>query len=95
MTSIEIPTLNNQKKFIIENAYILNKEMKINILSIIIIEIEDMQNSIISENVGMHGVNINLDSIELINPTLITHIYNIIKNRLDVLSKPLKHLKSI
>ena len=88
-----MPNLNNQKKFIIENAYILNKEIKINILSIIM-ETEDIQNSIISENVGMHGVNINLDIIESINPALITHIYNIIKNRLDFLSKPLKYLKS-
>jgi hypothetical protein len=91
--SSNMPNLNNQKKFIIENAYILNKEIKINILSIIM-ETEDIQNSIISENVGMHGVNINLDIIESINPALITHIYNIIKNRLDFLSKPLKYLKS-
>lgn len=92
--SSTIPNLNNQKKFIIENAYILNRDIKINILSIIIIETEDVQNSIISENVGMHGVNINLDIIESINPSLITHIYNIIKNRLEFLSKPLKQLKN-
>jgi hypothetical protein len=90
--SLIAPNLNNQKKFIIENAYILNKDIKINILSIII-ESEDIPNSIISENVGMYGVNINLDSIESINPSLITHIYNIIKNRLEFLSKP-KYLKN-
>ena len=38
MNSI-LPTLHRQKKFIIENAHILNKEVKISILSIVMMEI--------------------------------------------------------
>jgi hypothetical protein len=83
------PNLKKQKKFIIENSSILNKDIKITIFSIVMME-TDINKDIISENIGNQGININLDAIELIKPEIITHIYNIVKNRLDILSKPLK-----
>jgi len=83
------PTLNKQKKFIIENAHILNKDIKITIFSIVMMEIENYKTAV-SENMGNRGININLDVVETIKPEIITHIYNIVKNRLDILSKPLK-----
>lgn len=86
MNSI-LPTLYKQKKFIIENAHILNKEIKISILSIVIMEIGK---EVISHGIGTKGVNINLDTIQEINPEIITHIYNIVKMRLNTLSKPVK-----
>jgi|UniRef100_A0A6C0I018 hypothetical protein len=86
MNSI-LPTLHRQKKFIIENAHILNKEIKISILSIVMMEIGK---DVISSGMGTKGVNINLDAIEEINAEIITHIYNIIKMRLTTLSKPVK-----
>jgi hypothetical protein len=86
MNSI-LPTLHRQKKFIIENAHILNKEVKISILSIVMMEIGK---EVISSGMGTKGVNINLDAIEEINAEIITHIYNIIKMRLNALSRPVK-----
>jgi len=86
MNSI-LPTLHRQKKFIIENAHILNKEIKISILSIVMMEIGQ---NVISPGIGIKGVNINLDMIEEINHEIITHIYNIVQMRLNALSKPVK-----
>jgi hypothetical protein len=80
-----LPNLNKQKKFIIENSHILNKEIKMSILSIVMMEIGD---TVIYPSMGIKGLNINLDDIEIINPDIITHIFNIVKNRLDTLSRP-------
>jgi len=82
-------SLNKQIKYIIENSHILNRDIKITIFSIVMMELENNKN-IVSENVGSLGININLDLIEKIKPEVITHIYNIVKNRVNVLSKPLK-----
>jgi hypothetical protein len=87
-----LPSMSKQKKFIIENSHILNKTIRINIFSIVMMELEDHKDIIISENMGNVGININLDIIEELKPNVITHIYNIIKNRLDTLSKPVKYL---
>ena len=86
---MEVENLKKQKKFIIENSNILNRDIKITIFSIVMME-TDINKDIISENIGNQGININLDEIELIKPEIITHIYNIVKNRLNILSKPLK-----
>ena len=86
---MEVENLKKQKKFIIENSNILNRDIKITIFSIVMME-TDVNKDIISENIGNQGININLDEIELIKPEIITHIYNIVKNRLNILSKPLK-----
>lgn len=86
MDSNILPNINKQKKFIIENSHILNKEIKLSILSIVMMEIGE---SVIYPSMGIKGLNINLDKIETINSEIITHIYNIVKNRLSVLSKPI------
>lgn len=86
MNSNVLPSINKQKKFIIENSHILNKETKLSILSIVMMEIGD---SVIYPSMGIKGLNINLDNIEKINSEIVTHIYNIIKNRLEILSKPI------
>jgi len=83
------PTLKKQKKFIIENSSILNRDIKMTIFSIVMMETDNNKN-IVSENMGNQGININLDAIETIKPEIKTHKYNIVKNRLDILSKPLK-----
>jgi len=85
MMNSNLPNLNKQKKFIIENSHILNKEIKMSILSIVMMEIGD---TVIYPSMGIKGININLDDIENINSDIITHIYNIVKNRLDILSRP-------
>lgn len=82
-----LPSMHRQKKFVIENSHILNKDIKMSILSIVIMEIGK---DVISPSIGIKGLNINLDAIEKINPEIITHIYNIVKMRLYTLSKPLK-----
>lgn len=86
MNSI-LPSMHRQKKFVIENSHILNRDIKMSILSIVIMEIGK---DVISPSIGIKGLNINLDTIEKINPEIITHIYNIVKMRLYTLSKPLK-----
>jgi hypothetical protein len=86
MDSNILPNINRQKKFIVENSHILNKEIKLSILSIVMMEIGEI---VISPSMGIKGLNINLDKIEKINSEIITHIYNIVKNRLSVLSKPI------
>ena len=89
----EIRNLNKQKIFIIENSNILNKEIKIAILSIIMMEIGPsviMENTKSSETTK--GININLDSIGDINPEILNHIYNIVKTRIDTLNQPAKRI---
>jgi hypothetical protein len=86
MDSNILPNINKQKKFIVENSHILNKEIKLSILSIVMMEIGE---SVIYPSMGIKGLNINLDKIEKINSEIITHLYNIVKNRLHVLSKPI------
>ena len=83
------PNLNRQKTFIIENSNILNREIKIAILSIIMMEIGP---SVIMDSVRSKGLNINLDAIGEINPDILNHIYNIVKTRIDTLNQPAKHI---
>ena len=81
--------LNRQKDFIIENSNILNREIKIVILSIVMMEIGP---SVIMNTNGSKGLNINLDSIGNINPEILNHIYNIVKIRINTLNQPAKKL---
>ena len=87
----KLPNLNRQKTFIIENSNILNREIKIAILSIIMMEIGS---SVIMDSVKSKeskGLNINLDAIAEINPDILNHIYNIVKTRIDTLNQPAKN----
>ena len=87
----KMPNLNSQKTFIIENSNILNREIKIAILSIIMMEIGP---SVIMDSVKSKeskGININLDAIGELNPDILIHIYNIVKTRIDTLNQPAKN----
>lgn len=77
-----------KKKFIVENANILNKDIKITILSLVMMEVG---NSVIMETNTKKEVDINLDILEMKNIEVLNHIYNIVKKRLDILNQPAKN----
>lgn len=77
-------SINQQKAFIVENATILNREIKIAILSIVMMEIGQ---SVIMEN-SIKEVDINLDAVAIINKDIITHIYNMVLTRRKLLNQP-------
>lgn len=84
-------TVERKKRFIVENSGILNRDTKITILSLIMMEIGQ---SVIMET-NKKEVNINLDLLEEKNLEVLNHIYNIVKKRLDTLSKPAKNLNLV
>ena len=79
-----LPSTNRQKAFIVENSSILNRETKLAILSIVMMEIGP---SVIMET-GGNEININLDAIAAINSEVLAHIYNIVRARLETLNQP-------
>lgn len=83
--SATVPSIEQQKTFIIENASILNRETKLAILSIVMMEVGP---SVVMEPGGAQESDIDLDAVALINEEVITHIYNIIRARRAVLSRP-------
>jgi hypothetical protein len=84
-------TLERKKRFIVENANILNRDSKITILSLIMMEIGP---SVIMET-NKKELNINLDLLEDKNLEVLNHIYNIVKKRLDTLNQPAKNINII
>jgi ABC-type transport system involved in Fe-S cluster assembly fused permease/ATPase subunit len=76
-----------KKQFIVENSLVLNKEIKLIILSIVMMEVGQ---SVIMETNNSKSVDINLDLLELKNIEVLNHIYNIIKKRVDILNHPAK-----
>lgn len=78
-------SIERKKKFIVANEMILNRDMKLRILGLIMVEIGD---SILIETAGKKEIDINLDLLEEKGIEILNHIYNIIKNRLDTLNKP-------
>jgi len=89
--STEIPCISKQKKVIIESAGILNKETKLAILNLVMM---DIGTEAIMNSGGSNMVDINLDTIENINKEIIWHIYNIVKARIATLSVPVKGTKN-
>jgi hypothetical protein len=81
-------SINRKKKFIVENSNILSKDIKITILSLIMMEVGK---SVIMETNSKKDVDINLDILESKNIEVLNHIYNIVKKRLDTLNKPAKN----
>lgn len=77
-----------KKKFIAENSNILNKDIKIIILSLVMMEVGK---SVIMETNTKKGVDINLDQLEIKNIEVLNHIYNIVSKRLDLLNQPAKN----
>jgi hypothetical protein len=84
-TEPRVPSLSQQKTFIVENTGILNHETKIAILSIVMMEIGP---AVVMETGGAKDVDINLDSVASINEEVINHIYNIVCARREALSHP-------
>ena len=80
-------TVDRKKTFIVENTGILNRDTKLTILSIIMMEIGQ---SVIMET-NKKEININLDLLEIKNIEVLNHIYNIVKKRLDILNQPVKN----
>jgi hypothetical protein len=88
MATARAPNISQQKNFIVENANILNRETKLAILSIVMMEIGP---TVIMETGGAKEVDINLDAATNANEEIITHIYNIVLARRNALSQPAGH----
>ncbi len=80
-------TTERKKKFIVENSKNLTKDIKITILSLIMMEVGV---SVIMETNIKKEIDINLDILEIKNIEVLNHIYNIVKKRLDTLNQPIK-----
>jgi hypothetical protein len=80
-----MPSLGRQKTFIVENAGILNVETKLAILRIVMMEIGP---SVVTDMVSSKEVDIDLDAVSEENEDVITHVYNIVRARLESLSQP-------
>lgn len=80
-------TNEKMKRFIVEHANLLNKETKLKILNLIVMEVGQ---SVIMETVTKE-IDINLDYLEKKNLKVLIHIYNIIKRRIDILNQPAKY----
>ena len=78
-------SIGQQKSFIIENATILNRETKLAILSIVMMEIGP---SVIMEAGGSREVDIDLDAVAQSNEEVLAHIFNIVQTRRAALSRP-------
>lgn len=78
-------SIGQQKAYIIENAAILNRETKIAILSIVMMEIGL---GVVMEAGGSREVDIDLDAVATTNEEVLAHIYNIVHTRRSALSRP-------
>jgi hypothetical protein len=85
MTTSVVPSISQQKAFIVENASILNKETQRIILYIVMMEIGT---SVIMEVGSAREIDINLDAVAQKNKEVFTHIYNIVHTRRLALSQP-------
>jgi hypothetical protein len=82
----QMPSLQHQKTFIINNSSNLSKDIKMAILSIVMMEV----GAHVATDVGVAAkeVNIDLDEVERCNEEVITHIYNIICAHREQLNQP-------
>jgi hypothetical protein len=79
------PSTAQQQTFIVENANILNRETKLAILAIVMMEIGP---SVVMETGGTKEVDIDLDAVTAANEEVIAHIYNIVLTRRKALGQP-------
>ena len=90
----QLPSLAQQKRFIVDNVAVLNKETKIAILSIVMMEIgpaagpEGEPTKLVVYESGSREVDIDLDAVGELNQEVLAHIYNIVHARREVLSQP-------
>lgn len=82
---MSVPSISQQKTFIIENANILNRETQRTILSIVLMEIGA---SVIMEVGSAKEIDIDLDAVVQKNEEVLLHIYNIVLTRRIALSHP-------
>lgn len=76
----------DQKMYIIENAKYLNIKTKIEIGSLVKNEFGNSKPPFVETGNNKKEVNINLDTIEESNPSILNHIYNKVKARVNLLS---------
>lgn len=85
-------SLDAKKTFIVENAGLLNAEVQRSILRLVIMEvgtvIQEAGTNVVFEAGGARGVDVNLDAVAAANPDVLTHIYNIVRTRREVLCTP-------
>lgn len=97
----KLPSLAQQKSFIVDNVAVLNRETKISILSIVMMEIgtsapgeagpgeaAPAHSRPVMYESGGREVDVDLDAVGAINPEVLTHIYNIVHARREQLSQP-------
>ncbi len=80
-----LPGVGRQKSFIIENAGRLNRETKLAILTIVMIEIGP---SAAVETNAARDVDIDLDAVAAASGEVLAHIYNIVWARVESLRHP-------
>ena len=82
------PSIQQQKDFIIKNAEFLSKRIKEDIIYLVLMEMGESSSQIITENIQIKEVCINLDMVENKNVDILKHIYNIVLARIQLLDKP-------
>ena len=82
------PSLGQRKAYIVENAGILNRETKMAILSVVMLEVGPGVVREVGGPASGREVNIDLDAIPPESEDVITHIYNIVATRREALSQP-------
>lgn len=80
-----VPSVSQQKAFIIENAGILNRDTKLVILNIVMMEVGK---DAIVESGSAKEVDIDLDRVSAINEEVLPHIYNVVAARRESLNQP-------
>jgi hypothetical protein len=86
-----LPSVGRQKSYIEEHAGILNRETKLAILSVVMMEIGS---SVLMETGTSREVDVDLDAVATENPEVLGHIYNIVRARRESLNQPLHHIES-
>jgi hypothetical protein len=85
-----VPSLSRQKSFIIENTEILDRDTKLTILRLIMLEIGPSAlgsaRAVILEHGATREISINLDNVD--NEEVILQIYNIVSIRRASLNEP-------
>lgn len=82
----QLPSLQRQKTFIIDNASNLSRDIKLVILSLVMMEVGAQ----VATDVGSVSkeVNIDLDEVGKCNEEVLAHIYNIICAHREQLNQP-------
>ena len=91
---MRLPSIDQQKTFIIQNSGILNRDTQLIILSLVMMEVGATVSTptgvrnIIMATGGGREVDIDLDAIAEANGEVLSHIYNIVHTRREALSIP-------